>query len=165
VLGYDGQYTNSDTGLIYLRARTYDPATAQFMSVDPAVEKTRAPYTYAEDNPLTNVDPRGECAASARVALASSVADDCKVLMGKIERTVRELKKRLRDLLEDRKKLPLKEVKGHIKAFNQKQRRLEKDLKKWNRENCSEEIGETPQVAEAWELVKIEIQIRIVPVS
>jgi hypothetical protein len=28
-LGYDGQYTSSDTGLIYLRARVYDPATAQ----------------------------------------------------------------------------------------------------------------------------------------
>ena len=25
-LGYDGRYTNSDTGLIYMRARTYDPA-------------------------------------------------------------------------------------------------------------------------------------------
>ena len=34
-LGYDAQYTNSDTGLIYLRARVYDPATAQFLSVDP----------------------------------------------------------------------------------------------------------------------------------
>jgi hypothetical protein len=29
-LGYDGQLTSSDTGLIYLRARLYDPATAQF---------------------------------------------------------------------------------------------------------------------------------------
>jgi hypothetical protein len=84
--------------------------------------------------------------------------------MGEIERTVRELKKRLRDLLEDRKKLPLKEVKGHIKAFKQKQRRLEKYLRQWNRENCSEEIGETPEVAEAWTLVKVEVQIRIVPV-
>lgn len=43
-LGYDGQYTNSDTGLIYLRARSYDLATMQFMSVDPAVGSTRAPY-------------------------------------------------------------------------------------------------------------------------
>jgi RHS repeat-associated protein len=25
-LGYDGQYTSSDTGLIYLQARVYDPA-------------------------------------------------------------------------------------------------------------------------------------------
>jgi RHS repeat-associated protein len=29
-LGYDAQYTSQDTGLIYLRARSYDPATAQF---------------------------------------------------------------------------------------------------------------------------------------
>ena len=36
-LGYDSQYTNSDTGLIYLRAREYDPATGQFLSVDPDV--------------------------------------------------------------------------------------------------------------------------------
>jgi hypothetical protein len=27
-LGYDGQYTSSDTGLIYMRARVYDPATS-----------------------------------------------------------------------------------------------------------------------------------------
>jgi hypothetical protein len=25
-LGFDGQYTSSDTGLIYMRARVYDPA-------------------------------------------------------------------------------------------------------------------------------------------
>ena len=37
-LGYDGQYTDSDTGLIYLRARYYDPATAQFLSADPSGE-------------------------------------------------------------------------------------------------------------------------------
>jgi RHS repeat-associated protein len=58
-LGYDGQYTSSDTGLIYLRARVYDPATAQFLSVDPAVSLTGAPYNYAGDNPLTYGDPRG----------------------------------------------------------------------------------------------------------
>ncbi len=58
-LGYDGQYTNSDTGLIYLRAREYDPKTAQFLSVDPLVWLTRAPYTYAGDNPLNFGDPTG----------------------------------------------------------------------------------------------------------
>jgi RHS repeat-associated protein len=57
--GYDAQYTNSDTGLIYLRAREYDPATGQFLSVDPLVAATRAPYTYAGDNPLNNEDPTG----------------------------------------------------------------------------------------------------------
>ena len=60
-LGYAGQYTNNDTGLIYMRARTYDPATAQFMSVDPLSAITRMPYAYADDNPVTLMDPRGLC--------------------------------------------------------------------------------------------------------
>jgi len=58
-MGYDGQYTNADTGLIYLRAREYDSATAQFLSVDPEVEQTREIYGYAKDNPLSNGDPTG----------------------------------------------------------------------------------------------------------
>ena len=58
-LGYDAQYTSSDTGLIYLRGRTYDPTTAQFLSVDPLVKTTRAPYTYAGDDPTTQADPTG----------------------------------------------------------------------------------------------------------
>ncbi len=58
-LGFDGQYTSSDTGLIYLRARTYDPATAQFLSVDPLEMVTRAPFTYGEDNPLNRDDATG----------------------------------------------------------------------------------------------------------
>ncbi len=58
-LGYDAQYTSSDTGLIYMRARTYDPSTAQFLSVDPLVALTRAPYAYANDNPVNESDPLG----------------------------------------------------------------------------------------------------------
>lgn len=58
-LGYDGQYTNGDTGLIYLRARTHDPATARFLTVDPMVATTRAPYSYGGDGPLNLGDPTG----------------------------------------------------------------------------------------------------------
>jgi RHS repeat-associated protein len=58
-LGYDGQYTSSDTGLIYLRARVYDPSTAQFMTGDPLAAVTRAPYNYVGDNPLNYSDPTG----------------------------------------------------------------------------------------------------------
>jgi RHS repeat-associated protein len=58
-LGYDGQYTNIDTGLIYLRARSYDPTTAQFISVDPRLMETLSTYGYAEDNPVTVGDPTG----------------------------------------------------------------------------------------------------------
>jgi RHS repeat-associated protein len=59
-LGYISQYTSSDSGLIYLRARVYDPSTAQFMSVDPLEKLTGAPYGYAEDNPVNESDPTGE---------------------------------------------------------------------------------------------------------
>jgi RHS repeat-associated protein len=32
---YTGQYQDSESGLYYLRARYYDPATQQFLSRDP----------------------------------------------------------------------------------------------------------------------------------
>jgi RHS repeat-associated protein len=63
-LGYDAQYTSSDTGLIYLRNRVYDPTTAQFLSVDPLEKLTGAPYTYAGDNPVNEADPTGLCNAN-----------------------------------------------------------------------------------------------------
>jgi RHS repeat-associated protein len=58
-LGYDGQYTSPDTGLIYMRNRVYDPSTAQFLTVDPLVGITGEPYNYAFDDPLNLVDPSG----------------------------------------------------------------------------------------------------------
>lgn len=58
-MGHAGQYTSSDTGLIYLRAREYDPVTGQFMSVDPKVAETGEPYGYAGDDPVSAGDPSG----------------------------------------------------------------------------------------------------------
>ncbi len=59
-LQYDGQYTSKDTGFIYMRARVYDPETAQYLSIDPAVETTGEPYSYTADNPPNTSDPSGE---------------------------------------------------------------------------------------------------------
>jgi RHS repeat-associated protein len=59
-LRYDGQYTNTDTGLVYLRSRVYDPQTAQFLTIDPALPTTGEPYAYTKDNPLNYADPAGE---------------------------------------------------------------------------------------------------------
>jgi RHS repeat-associated protein len=58
-LAFAAQYTDTETGLQYLRARFYDPATGQFLNRDPVEELTRQPYSYALDNPLNLVDPRG----------------------------------------------------------------------------------------------------------
>ncbi len=75
-LGYAGQYTSTDTGLIYLRARAYDPATAQFLTVDPILSFTRAPYNYASDNPLNFGDASGlavQVCVGATVSLVVTV--------------------------------------------------------------------------------------------
>ena len=56
---FAGQYVDSESGLYYLRARYYDPSSAQFLSRDPAVAATRQPYSYSGDNPLNLTDPSG----------------------------------------------------------------------------------------------------------
>jgi RHS repeat-associated protein len=59
-MGFAGQYRmRTENQLIYLRARTYDPVTAQFLSVDPAVGETGETYSYAADNPVNAGDPSG----------------------------------------------------------------------------------------------------------
>ncbi len=40
-------------------ARYYDPATGQFLSLDPDVELTEAPFSYGNDDAVNEVDPAG----------------------------------------------------------------------------------------------------------
>jgi RHS repeat-associated protein len=56
---YTGNWADPDSGLLYLRARDYDPVTGQFISVDPLVAETFQPYAYAGNNPLLLTDPLG----------------------------------------------------------------------------------------------------------
>ena len=56
--GFAGGYTDPD-GLLYLLNRYYDPATGQFLSVDPAIDQTLQAYAYADDDPVSLTDPTG----------------------------------------------------------------------------------------------------------
>ncbi|MEU8202723.1 LamG-like jellyroll fold domain-containing protein [Streptosporangium sp. NPDC049046] len=63
-LGYQGEYTDPDTGKVNMRARWYQPGTGAFTSRDdwtlspqPSVQANR--YTYANAGPLTHIDPSG----------------------------------------------------------------------------------------------------------
>ncbi|MEW6155758.1 MAG: RHS repeat-associated core domain-containing protein, partial [Actinomycetota bacterium] len=58
-LRFAGEYTDAETGFVYLRARYYDPATGQFVSRDPLVALTGEPYLYAAGNPINAIDPLG----------------------------------------------------------------------------------------------------------
>ena len=82
-LQYDSQFTDSTSGLIYLRARYYNPATGQFISDDPMADLTQTPYSYADDNPLNQGDPNGQflelsALGAAIGGIAGAVTNDIK---------------------------------------------------------------------------------------
>lgn len=58
-LQYTGQYHDTETGLTYLRARYYDPTTAQFLTIDPLLAATGTPYAYVDGSPGNYTDPGG----------------------------------------------------------------------------------------------------------
>lgn len=62
---YKNQETDTETGLYYLRARTYDPTLGAFTSHDPVSGDLKNPqsqngYDYANDNPINGSDPSGK---------------------------------------------------------------------------------------------------------
>ena len=58
VYGYNGQYTDKETGLIYLRNRYYDPETGRFTQEDPVMDGLNW-YAYCGNNPVNFFDPSG----------------------------------------------------------------------------------------------------------
>jgi len=74
-MGFTGNWTDPVTGLVYLRARDYDPATGQFLTVDPALNATHQPYAYTGNNPLIFTDPTGLDWLADMGGFAAGVAD------------------------------------------------------------------------------------------
>jgi RHS repeat-associated protein len=83
VLQYDGQYTDAESGFQYLQNRHYDPSTGQFLSQDPLVAATQAPYQYAGGSPLTFTDPSGLIPlACDQLASLASLSNDLGNVLG-----------------------------------------------------------------------------------
>ncbi len=57
--GYTREYTDVESGFIYLRARYYDPETQQFLTVDPIVAWTEQAYAYVDGSATNATDPSG----------------------------------------------------------------------------------------------------------
>lgn len=75
-LGYTGHQFDAETGLVYARARYYDPELGLFLSRDPKTAAVQdAPwlhrYLYGRSNPLAFVDKSGE--ASVRTEIQRSL--------------------------------------------------------------------------------------------
>ena len=64
--GYAGEYLEPASGLIYLRARWYDPVDGRFLTKDRWPGDIFHPqslngWSYVEGNPVNRVDPSGYC--------------------------------------------------------------------------------------------------------
>ena len=55
---YAGEYQDEETGLIYLRARYYDPGIGRFTQQDPARDGKNW-YVYCNNNPVNYIDKTG----------------------------------------------------------------------------------------------------------
>ncbi len=61
---FTGEYSDESTGLLYLRARYYDPGIGRFISPDSYTGELNDPlsqnlYVYCGNNPVAYVDPSG----------------------------------------------------------------------------------------------------------
>ncbi len=75
IFGYNGEQYTPQTGLIYLRARNYDPSTGTFTTKDTYLGNklepvTRNRYTYGNNNPITYQDPSGHKGVYSRAVAA-----------------------------------------------------------------------------------------------
>ena len=72
--GFQGRRHDVGTGLIYFRARHYDPATGRFVQRDPVWDPLGAgnPYTFVGNSPVTLTDPSGEIAPLVAVAIVAA---------------------------------------------------------------------------------------------
>lgn len=66
---FTGQQVDAETGLVYLRARYYDPSIGRFLSRDPVL--TEPPYAYVRNNPVMLVDRDGQFAVLPIIAGAA----------------------------------------------------------------------------------------------
>jgi len=66
-LGYQSEWTDTQSGRVNMASRWYNPATGQFDSRDSAslspvpTSVSANPFAYVNDNPLAGTDPTGQC--------------------------------------------------------------------------------------------------------
>ena len=71
---YSGEYEDSESGMIYLRGRYYDPELRRFITEDPAQDGLNW-YVYAANNPVILADPWGLAAGDEFYSIEEFLTD------------------------------------------------------------------------------------------
>jgi RHS repeat-associated protein len=87
--GYTGHVHDSDSGLVYMQQRYYDPVVGRFLSVDPDPVRTDTAwnfnrYAYANNSPYNYVDPDGRAAACLTPVTAPACGKAAVAVGGKV---------------------------------------------------------------------------------
>ncbi len=83
---FQGAYYLASIGLYYFRARFYDPEVGMFISEDPAIvlDTTMNRYRFADNNPVSNMDPFGfKKSPNGANVVRSKVTDFTKAVIGR----------------------------------------------------------------------------------
>jgi RHS repeat-associated protein len=154
---YTGREFDSETGLMYYRARWYDPREGKFVSEDPiGLEGGLNFYSYVDHSPTLFSDPTGLQKTSPwnswppQKPLKSWT---CEELIQGIWEAVDTLKKRASDLIYDPQNLQwyhwtiphprFGSVQGHRQQYEGWRSRLDEQLKKWY-DKCKDKGGPQP---------------------
>jgi len=74
---FDVQWDDfSSAGLLYMHARHYHPEFGRFLQPDPSAAETNL-YAYAENSPITKIDPSGEIAVAIPVGVCLANIPAC----------------------------------------------------------------------------------------
>jgi RHS repeat-associated protein len=72
-LRFAGQYFDQETGLHYNWNRYYDPNLGRYLRADPIGLKGGInPYTYASNNPIRRIDPKGQMSEECEWAIKNT---------------------------------------------------------------------------------------------
>ena len=90
--GYNGEYTDAATGMIYLRARFYDPSMNRFSqkdalrgNINDGLSLNR--YLYCENDPVNFIDSSGRSLKSAFNSVKSAVSSGVKTAVNAVKST------------------------------------------------------------------------------
>ena len=90
--GYTGRERDPDTGLMYYRARWYDPEVGRFISEDPiGLAGGINLYAYVGNNPIGFNDPLGLCREKASSLAPNGLASDRKLTDEECDRKLSEI--------------------------------------------------------------------------